>query len=95
MTYLATVYRRFQSIFKTVLSYCLKYRKNRESKNRKVERTKNGRIVFLSKCALCNSKNIEIFQRARILSVILSGVLSSLKIKIPLRKISLVSSFLF
>ena len=39
-----------------MLLYCLKYRKNTESKNPKVERTKNGRIMLLSKCAMCDSK---------------------------------------
>ena len=33
-----------------MLSYCLKCRKNTESKNPKVARTKNGRIMVLSKC---------------------------------------------
>ena len=31
-------------------------KKNTESKNPKVVRTKNGRIVLLSKCSVCNSK---------------------------------------
>ena len=35
-----------QPIYKTMLSYCLKRRKNTESKNRKVIRTKNGRIIL-------------------------------------------------
>ena len=39
-----------------MLSYCLKCRRNAESKNRKVVRTKNGRTMLLSKCALCDSK---------------------------------------
>ena len=39
-----------------MLSYCFKCRKNTESKNLKVIRTKNGRIMFLSKCAVCDSK---------------------------------------
>ena len=39
-----------------MLSYCLKCRKNTESKNPKVVRTKNGRIMLLSICAVCNSK---------------------------------------
>ena len=34
------VHRRFQSIYKTMLSYCLKCRKNTESKNLKVARKK-------------------------------------------------------
>ena len=40
-----------------MLSYSLKSRKNTESKNLQVVRTKNGRIMLLSKCAVCNSKN--------------------------------------
>ena len=56
-----------------MLSYCLKCRKNTESKNPKVLRTKNGRIMLLSKCALCNSKKLKFLkeQEAR-------GLLSSL-----------------
>ena len=56
-----------------MLSYCLKCRKNTESKNPKVLRTKNGRIMLLSKCALCNSKKLKFLkeQEAR-------GLLSNL-----------------
>ena len=36
--------------------YCLKCRKNIESKNQKVARTKNGRIMLLSKRAVPDSK---------------------------------------
>ena len=43
-----------------MLLYCLKYRKNTESKNPKVARTKNGRIIVLSKCAVCDSKNSKL-----------------------------------
>ena len=39
-----------------MLSYCLKCRRNRESKDPKVVRTKNGRIMLLSKCETCDSK---------------------------------------
>ena len=39
-----------------MLSYCLKRRKNTESKNPKVARTKNGRIMLLSICSACKSK---------------------------------------
>ena len=77
------VYRRFQSIYKTILSYyCLKCRKDTESKNPKVVKTKNGRIILLSKCAVCDNKN-------------LSGILRSLGIKTPLSKIPLVGLLLF
>ena len=42
-----------------MLSYCWKCRKNTRSKNPKVVRTKtkNGRILLLSKCAVCDGKN--------------------------------------
>ena len=33
-----------------MLSYCLKCRKNTESKNLKIVRTKNGRIMLVSNC---------------------------------------------
>ena len=38
-----------------MFSYCLKTRKNAESKNPKVVRAKNGRIMLLSKLQ-CDSK---------------------------------------
>ena len=41
-----------------VLSYCLKCRKNTESKNQKIARTKNGRIMLLSKCAILKNQNL-------------------------------------
>ena len=49
-------------------SYCLKCRKYTESKDsrtKKVSRTKNGRIIILSKCTVCDSEKIKIHQRAR------------------------------
>ena len=48
-----------------MLSNCLKCRKNTESENPKVARTKNGRIRLLSKSVLCYSKKIKIYQTAR------------------------------
>ena len=39
-----------------MLSHCLKCQKNTESKNPKVAKTKNVRIMLLSKCAVCDSK---------------------------------------
>ena len=39
-------------------SYCLKYRKNTQSKNAEcVKIKKPGRIMFSWICSLCNSKN--------------------------------------
>ena len=39
-----------------MLSYCLKYKRNTENMNPKVSKISNGKIIFLSKCAVCNSK---------------------------------------
>ena len=58
-----------------MLSYCLKCRKNTESKNPKVIRTKSGRIRLLSKWAVCDSKKSKFIKLQRA-----SGSLSSLGI---------------
>ena len=42
-----------------MLSYCLKYRKNTESKSPNVVRSKNGRVMLLSKCEVCVSKKLK------------------------------------
>ena len=39
-----------------MLSYCLKCRKNTESINSKVSKTTNGKMMILSKCAICGSR---------------------------------------
>ena len=73
-----------------MLSYCLKCRKNTESKNPKVARTKNRRIMLLLKCAVCDTKKSKFIKQQET-----SGLLSSLGIKTPLSIISLVGSLLF
>ena len=59
-----------------MLSYYLKCRKNTESKNAKVLKTKNERIMLLSKCAVFISRKSKFIkeQEAR-------GVLNNLGIK--------------
>ena len=44
-----------------MLPYCLKCRKNTESKNPKAVKTKTGRM-FLSKCAVRNSKKSKLIK---------------------------------
>ena len=73
-----------------MLSYYLKCRKNTESKNPNVARTKNNRIMLLSKCAVCDSKKSKFIKEQEA-----SGLLSSLGIKTPLSKIPLVGPLLF
>ena len=48
-----------------MLLYCLKCRKNTESKNPKVARTKKRRVMLWSKFAVCDSKKIKNYQTAR------------------------------
>ena len=68
----------------------MKCRKNTESKNPKVARTKNGGIIVLSSLVVCNSKKSKFLeqQEAKVL-------LSSLGIKTPLRKLHLKRPLLF
>ena len=74
-----------------MLSYCLKCRKNTESKNPKVARRKNGRIMLLSKCVVCASKRSNFIKQQEA-----SGSLGSLGIKTPLSiKIPLLGALLF
>ena len=78
-------------IIKTMLLYyCLKCRKNTESKNPKVAKTKNRRIMLLSKCTVCDSKKSKFIKEQEG-----SGLLSSLGIKTPLSKVLLVGLLLF
>ena len=73
-----------------MLLYCLRGRKNTESKNPKVARIKNGRIMLLSKCAVCGSKKSKFVKQQEA-----SGLLSSLGIKLPLNEIPLLGPLLF
>ena len=74
-----------------MLSYCcLKCRKNAISKNPKAVRTKNWRIILLSKCEVCNSKKLKFVKEQEA-----SRLLCSLGIKAPLNKIPLLCPLLF
>ena len=68
----------------------MRCRKNTESKNPKVARTKNGRIMLLSKYAVCDRKKSKFMKQQEA-----NGLLISLEIKAPLSKIPLVDSLLF
>ena len=59
-----------------MLSYCFKCRKNTESKNPKAVKTKNERIMLLSRCAVCDSKKPKFIkeQEARGLLNKLTGI---------------------
>ena len=61
-----------------------------ENKNPKIVRTKNGRIILLSKYEVCDSRKSKFIKEQEA-----SGLLSSLGIKTPLSKISLAGPLLF
>ena len=73
-----------------MLLYCLKSRKNTESKNQKVVKIKHGRIMLLSKYAVCDSKKSTFVKEQEVI-----GLLSILGVKTSLSKIRLVVPLLF
>ena len=73
-----------------MLSYCLKCRKNPESKNPKVVKMQNGRIMLSSNCAVCGSKKLRFIKNQEA-----SELLSSLGIRTPLSQTTLVGPILF
>ena len=73
-----------------LLYYCLNCRKNTESKNQKVLKTINGRIMLLSKYAVCDITKSKFIEEQET-----SGLLSSLEIKAPFNRISLLVLFCF
>ena len=71
-----------------MLLYCLKCRNNTKIKNGKVATTKNGRIMLLSKCVVCDRKALIKEQKA-------NGLLSLFRNKNTLSQIPLVGLLLF
>ena len=71
-------------------SYCLKYRKYIENINPQVSSTSNGKIMILSKCAICNSKKSKFINKQEA-----KGLLSKLGIKTPFSKLPILGDILF
>ena len=76
--------------YKTMLSYCLKCRKNTENINPKTSRTSNGKTMILSNCAICGSKKSKFIKKQEA-----NELLSTLRIKTPLSRIPLLGNVLF
>ena len=72
-----------------MLSCYLKCRKNTESKNTKVGKTKNGRIMFLSKYVESDSKKSKFFkeQETRRLLSKLTGIKEPILSDLPIANI--------
>ena len=71
-------------------SYCLKCRKDTENINLKVLKTRNGRTMVLSKCAICDSKKSRFIKNQEA-----NGLLSNSGIRTPLRKVPILGDILF
>ena len=72
-----------------MLSYCLKCTKNTESKNPEIVKTKNRRIILLSKFSVCNRKKSTFLkeQEAKGLSRNLAGIKSPVLSYLPILNI--------
>ena len=64
-----------------MLSYCRKCKKNTENINPKVSKSNNGKIMMLSKRAICGSKKSKFIKKQEA-----SGILRSVSIRVPLNK---------
>ena len=73
-----------------IKSYCLKYRKDIENIDPKVSGSSNGRLMILSKCAICGSKKSRFIKNQEP-----KRLLSKLGIKTLLNKLPILSDTLF
>ena len=71
-------------------SYCLKCKTITENVNPQVLSTSNGRVMILSKCAICGSKKSKFIKQQEA-----KGLLSKLGIKTPLSKTPILGNILF
>ena len=71
-------------------SYCLKCKKYTKNINPRVSSTSNGKLMILSKCAICDSKKYKFIDKQEA-----SGLRSKLGIKTPLSKVPTLGDILF
>ena len=64
-----------------MVTYCLVCKKNMENKDGKMIKTKNGRLMLSSNCAVCGDKKSRFIKEKEA-----KGLLSNLGIKTPLNK---------
>ena len=72
-----------------MLTYCLKCKQNTENVSSKVLKTKNGRSMLLSKCAVCGSQKSRFIKEQEA-----KGLLRSLGFKTPLSNVPLLGKIL-
>ena len=71
-------------------TYCLKCKKYTKNINPQVSSTSGGKLMIVSKCAICGSKKPKFIKKQEA-----SGLLSKLGIKTPLSKIPILGDVLF
>ena len=69
-----------------MLTYGLKCKRNTKNIDAKMKKTKNDRLMLLSKCAVCSSKKSKLMKEQEE-----NGLLSNLGIKTPLSKVPLLN----
>ena len=71
-------------------SYCLKCKKHTKNKNPQMFSTSNGKVMILSKCAICGSKKSRFIKNQEA-----KGLSSKLGIKTPFSKLPILGDILF
>ena len=71
-------------------TYCLKCKKNTENIDSKILSTSNGKVMILSKCAICGSKKSRFIRNQEA-----KGLLSNLGTRTPLSKVPVLGDILF
>ena len=71
-------------------SYFSKCKKDTENKNPRDSNTSNGRIMILSRCAICGNKKFRFTKNQEA-----KDLLSNLGIRTPLSKVPLLGDILF
>ena len=71
-------------------TYCFKCRKYTKNIKPQISSASNGKLMTLSRCAICNTKKYRFIKKQEA-----KGLLSKLGIKTPLNKIPLLGDILF
>ena len=70
--------------------YCLKCKKYTKNINPQVSSTSNGKLMIISKCAICGSRKSKFIKKQDA-----KGLLSKLGIKTPFSKLPILGDILF
>ena len=71
-------------------SYCVKCKKHAKNVNPQVSSASNGKLMILSKCAICGSRKSKFINKQEA-----SGLLCKLGVKTPLSKVPVLGDILF